>query len=112
MSDFLARIEKLSPKRLALLAYELQTRLERAERDAERAASEKSEPIAVVGVGCRFPGAPSPEAYWKLLTEGGDAVREVPADRWDIDAYYDPDPDAPGKMSTRWGGFVEQVDRL
>ncbi len=71
------------------------------------------EPIAVIGMGCRFPGgADSPEAYWRLLREGVDAVSEVPADRWDVDAYYDPDPEAPGKTCSRWGAFLREVDRF
>jgi acyl transferase domain-containing protein/acyl-CoA synthetase (AMP-forming)/AMP-acid ligase II/alpha-beta hydrolase superfamily lysophospholipase/acyl carrier protein len=70
-----------------------------------------AEPIAIVGIGCRFPGnAGAPETYWRLLASGVDAISEVPPDRWDIDAYYDPDPDAPSKMSTRWGGFLNGVD--
>lgn len=68
--------------------------------------------IAIIGMGCRYPGATDPEAFWHLLQTGGDAIREVPRDRWDIDAYYDPEPGTPGKMSTRWGGFLEQVDRF
>ena len=106
MSDFLKRIAQLSPQRLALLAAELQSKLENAER-------EKSAPIAVVGMSCRFPGgANNPEAYWEMLRAGVDAVTEVPASRWDIDAYYDPDLDAPGKMNTRWGGFLADVDQF
>ncbi len=71
----------------------------------------QAEPIAVVGMGCRFPGdADGPEAFWRLLSQGVDAVREVPQDRWNIDDYYDPDPTAPGKMNTRWGGFLKRVD--
>ena len=69
-----------------------------------------SEPVAVVGLACRFPGAPDSEAFWQLLDQGVDAIGEVPAERWNIDAYYDPDPDKPGKMSTRYGGFLPQVD--
>ncbi len=106
MSDFLQRISQLSPKRLALLAMELQAKLERVEQ-------EQQEPIAVIGMGCRFPGgANDAESYWRLLRDGVDAIREVPADRWDINAYYDPDPDAPGKMNTRFGGFLDQVDHF
>ncbi|MEP6915116.1 MAG: type I polyketide synthase, partial [Acidobacteriota bacterium] len=72
----------------------------------------RSEPIAIVGIGCRFPGGDGPDAYWALLRDGVDAVAEVPADRWDIDAYYDADPDAPGKMNTRFGAFVAGIDRF
>jgi acyl transferase domain-containing protein/NADPH:quinone reductase-like Zn-dependent oxidoreductase/acyl carrier protein len=77
---------------------------------AERSAA--TEPVAIIGLSCRFPGAPNAEAFWRLLTQGVDAIREVPADRWDIDALYAPDATAPGMMSTRWGGFLEQVDRF
>jgi myxalamid-type polyketide synthase MxaB len=76
----------------------------------ERAESARSEPVAVIGMGCRFPGAPDPAAFWELLRRGGDAISEVPGDRWDVDAYYDPDPGKPGKMYTRWGGFLKEVD--
>jgi len=68
------------------------------------------EPIAIVGMGCRFPGAESPRAFWRLLRGGEDSIREVPADRWNGDSFYDRDPAAPGKMSTRWGGFLKQID--
>ncbi len=71
-------------------------------------------PIAVVGLSCRFPGAPTPEAFWQLLSGGIDAITEVPAERWDANRYYSPGEDgpAPGKMSTRWGGFVEGVEQF
>ncbi len=70
----------------------------------------QSEPIAVVGLGCRFPGnADGPEAFWRLLSQGADAVREVPPERWNIDDYYDADIAAPGKMNTRCGGFLDRV---
>lgn len=68
------------------------------------------EPVAVIGIGCRFPGANSPKAFWELLARGDDAIREVPADRWDVDALYDPDAAKAGKMTTRWGGFLDEVD--
>ncbi len=103
MSDFYDRISGLAPRRLALLAVELHDELE-AERGRGR------EPLAVVGLGCRFPGAPGPAAYWRLLDEGREAIREVPADRWDVDAWYDPDPDAPGRIAARSGGFLDRVD--
>ncbi len=77
--------------------------------------SGSSEPIAIVGLACRFPGAPDADAYWRLVSGGVDAIREVPADRWDNAALFDPgDPEnaAPGKMNSRHGGFLDQVDRF
>ena len=68
------------------------------------------EPIAVVGLACRFPGAPDPRAFWRLLCEGVDATRTVPADRWDAEAWYDPDPQRPGTINTRRGAFLDRVD--
>ena len=73
---------------------------------------EPIEPIAIVGIGCRFPQADSPESFWDLLCNGREAIAEIPKERWDIDAFYDPKPDAPGKMSSRWGGFLDQVDEF
>ncbi|MFY2860417.1 SDR family NAD(P)-dependent oxidoreductase, partial [Mycobacterium sp. THU-M104] len=68
------------------------------------------EPIAIVAVACRFPGAPDPEAFWEELAGAVDAIREIPEDRFDVDEYYDPDPEAPGKIYTRYGGYLEGVD--
>jgi acyl transferase domain-containing protein/acyl carrier protein len=73
----------------------------------------RTEPIAIIGMGCRFPGgAENPASFWQRLHEGVDAITEVPADRWNIDDYYDPDPNSPGKMYTRHGGFLDHVDRF
>jgi myxalamid-type polyketide synthase MxaC len=72
-----------------------------------------TEPIAIVGLGCRFPGgADSPDAFWRLLRDGVDAISEVPADRWDVDAYHDPDPEGSGKMASRYGAFLDAVDQF
>ena len=68
------------------------------------------EPIAIIAVSCRFPGAPNPEAFWDLLSGGINAIREVPEDRFDIDEFYDADPDTAGKTYTRFGGFLEGID--
>lgn len=103
MSDFLERISSLSPKRLALLALELHDKLEAATARAQ-------EPVAIIGLACRFPGgSDDPDAFWNLLREGRDAIGEVPVDRWDIDAWFDPDPDRPAHMSVRNGGFLRDV---
>lgn len=69
-----------------------------------------AQPIAVVGIGCRVPGAEGPEDFWQLLIDGVDAVGEVPANRWNADAFYDPDTSTPGRMNTRWGGFLDDVE--
>lgn len=72
-----------------------------------------NEPIALIGIGCRYPGdAAGPEAFWKLLAEGVDAITEVPGDRWSIAKYYHPDPGLPGKTNSRWGGFLEKFDQF
>lgn len=69
------------------------------------------EPIAVVGMSCRLPGGVNnPADYWSLLREGRSGIREIPADRWDVDAFYDPDPDADGKAYTKHGGFMDSID--
>ncbi|MCA3804209.1 polyketide synthase, partial [Burkholderia sp.] len=85
------------------------------QRRAEIAAlrSDRNEPIAIIGMACRFPGrSDTPDAFWQLLDNARDAVTEVPGERWDIDRYYDPDPSAPGKMATRHGAFLERVDQF
>ncbi|HEV2148294.1 MAG TPA: polyketide synthase, partial [Longimicrobiaceae bacterium] len=87
--------------------------IQRLRARAEAAERAAAEPIAIVGMGCRFPGgADSPAAFWRLLRDGVDAVTEVPPDRWDADAHYDPDPDAPGKSVSRWGSFLDGIDRF
>ena len=82
---------------------EMRSRMESLERS-------RRQPVAVVGMGCRFPGGENPAAFWRLLRNGGDAVTETPRDRWDTEAYYDPDPEAAGKMYSRSGGFLDRVD--
>ena len=98
-------VTSLSATKRALLALRaLQSKLNTLEQV-------KTEPIAIIGMGCRFPGnAETPAAFWELLQNGGDAITEVPQDRWDLDRYYDPNPEAKGKIYTRYGGFLQQVD--
>lgn len=93
----------------ALNAALEELRQRRAEIQELRA--ERNEPVAVIGMGCRFPGnSDTPHAFWNLLQSGHDAVTEVPRARWDIERYYDPDPAKPGKMATRFGAFLSDVD--
>ncbi len=84
------------------------------EARAKLAAAERAnnEPIAVIGMGCRFPGAENPAALWALLRRGGEAISEVPATRWDADTYYEPVVEYGDTMNTRWGGFLDQVDQF
>ncbi|MES2948752.1 MAG: type I polyketide synthase [Pseudomonadota bacterium] len=81
-------------------------------RDGPKSA-DAAEPIAIVGMGCRFPGAESVEAFWRLLDAGVDAIGDIPASRWDAAAYYEEGaaPSA-GKMNTRWGGFIDGADEF
>jgi acyl transferase domain-containing protein/surfactin synthase thioesterase subunit len=81
-------------------------------RPAPAPSSEGLEPIAIIGMDCRLPGGDSPERFWEVLQGGVDATSEVPADRWNIAHYYDPSPDAPGKMYVYRGGFLKDVDRF
>jgi acyl transferase domain-containing protein/surfactin synthase thioesterase subunit/NAD(P)-dependent dehydrogenase (short-subunit alcohol dehydrogenase family) len=68
------------------------------------------EPLAVVGVGCRFPGgATSPTEFWKILADGIDCIEDVPADRWNADVFHDPDPAKAGRIKSRQGGFIKGI---
>ena len=86
MKTTFSRVSGMTPDQRA----ELTDRFDKASRISS------AEPVAVVGIGCRFPGdVVWPEAYWEFLANGVDAITEVPSDRWDADAFYDPDPSAP-----------------
>lgn len=104
MSDRFELGEDLSPTKRALLALkQMQSKLEALEKA-------KNEPIAIVGIGCRFPPlCDRPEDFWQLLIEGKSGISEVRCDRWDIDAYYNDDANTPGKMYSRYGGFVPHL---
>jgi thioester reductase-like protein len=106
MKSLSDRIAGISPVKLALMVRQL-----RSEGDGVELLN--AEPIAVIGIGCRFPGgATDPESYWKLLRDGVDAITEAPRDRWNADDTYDRDPEVPGKMYVRHGGFVNAIDQF
>src|SRR5262249_13137543 len=98
---------QLTPLKRAFLALEdAQARLASMERAAR-------EPIAVIGVGCRVPGGGnSPANFWRLMRDGVDAIGPVPAGRWAANALYDPDPEVPGRVATRSGGFLDTIDQF
>ena len=100
-------LDELSPLKRAIVEIrDLKARVAAAER-------REHEPIAVVGLGLRYPGgAHDAASFWELLCDGVDAIREVPADRWSNDEMYDADPDTPGTVSSRWGGFLDDLDRF
>ncbi|WP_254174385.1 type I polyketide synthase [Planktothrix pseudagardhii] len=98
--------QPLSSQQLLELLEQVHNKLEAVER-------EKTEPIAIIGVGCRFPGnVNDPASFWQLLRKGVDAVTEIPSDRWDIEAFYDPDPKTPLKAYTKQGSFLQQIDQF
>ncbi len=102
-----ATTTELTPLQQAVIALQAQ-RARIAELEQAGSA-----PIAVVGIGCRYPAdGVSPAALWEALREGRDGSREVPPDRWDIDEVYDPVPGRPGKMYVRKGCFIDEVDRF
>jgi polyene macrolide polyketide synthase/mycolactone side chain polyketide synthase len=120
--ELLSRLERALPGRAlpssilfnhpnveALAAY-LSGEPSATSSEHRESSAPSKEPIAVVGMACRFPGgARDPDAFWRCLHEGVDAIGEVPANRWDVDRWYDPAPQKPGKMCTRWGGFLEDI---
>jgi acyl transferase domain-containing protein/acyl carrier protein len=72
-----------------------------------------NKPLAIVGIGCHFPGgAHTPDLYWELMRSGTDATRDVPETRWNADKYHDPNPKKVGKMVTRRGGFLSEIDQF
>jgi len=74
---------------------------------------EALEPLALVGIGCRFPGSiVDPESFWSLLIEGKSAVTEIPQNRWDANRHFSEEIEAKGKMVTKWGGFVDQLEEF
>ncbi|MFE2042418.1 type I polyketide synthase, partial [Streptomyces sp. NPDC059477] len=87
------------------------TELERSRRRVRELEERDHEPVAIIGMGCRYPGGVrTPEDLWRVVAEGVDVVTEFPTDRgWDVEALYDPEPGAPGKSYVRHGGFLHDA---
>ncbi|HVR07031.1 MAG TPA: polyketide synthase, partial [Thermoanaerobaculia bacterium] len=106
MSESTSPVERLSPLQRATVA------LKQARQRLDALEAARREPLAIVGMACRFPGAGDPQAFWTLLRDGVDAITETPAERWDVAAHFDPTPGAAGKMHTTSGGFLPAIDRF
>ena len=100
MTDLGERLAGLTPAKRQLLEQRL------------RSEARVAEPIAIVGMACRFPGAADLDAFWHLIRDGVDATGPIPSSRWDVDALFDPTGEQPGKMSVRWAGLVDDVDKF
>ena len=68
--------------------------------------------VAVIGIACRFPGASNYNQFWENLVQGTNSITEIPTERWDWEKFYSPDPEAINKTITKWGGFVDDIDKL
>ena len=80
---------------------------------SEQVETKQKEPIAIVGIGCKFPGdANSPNEFWDALKEGRNGVIDVPNDRWKLETYYDPNPDTAGKIKAKKGGFIKDMTQF
>lgn len=100
MTSMSERLANLTPEKLALL------------KKAMGSSQGISEPIAVVGMGCRFAGVANVDEYWHVITESIDKTGEIPKSRWDLDEFFDAKGGTPGKMTTRWGGFLNDIDQF
>ena len=98
MNDLSQRLQNLSPAKQEMLRRKL-----------AGGASVVKEPIAIVGMACRFPNADNLQQYWDLIRRGGNATREIPNDRFPVDHLYDSDYDAPGKMVSKWACLLETL---
>ena len=105
MSDLSERLAGLSPAQRKLLERRL------AQRQGDE-QSGRPEPIAIVGMACRFPAAPDLAAFWRLIHLGRDGVVEIPTSRWDLDEFYDPTGEQPGKISVRRAALLDDIEQF
>ncbi|HEX3599214.1 MAG TPA: SDR family NAD(P)-dependent oxidoreductase, partial [Lacipirellulaceae bacterium] len=103
MSELAARVAGLSPAQRKLLEQRLK---------GQPAAPPMAGGIAIIGMACRFPGAPDLESFWQLISARRSAASEVPADRWSVDAFFDATGEIPGRTSIRWGAFIDNPDQF
>ena len=80
--------------------------------DSGFSAAELENGIAIIGMACRFPGANDYNQYWQNLELGVNSISEIPPQRWDVEKYYSPNPEAPNKSISKWAGLIEGVDQF
>lgn len=98
---------KASPTRSRFSSKSAQVKISRVKNQTVP----QEDDIAVIGMACRFPGGVNnPEEFWYVMKNGIDAISEIPANRWDLDRYFDPDHKKPRRISSKYGGFLDQVD--
>lgn len=113
IADFLFKLLDLGGDRRPTLLAAASKSPSASKLAQKRRELQSNEPIAVVGMSCRFPGGvSSPEDYWKLLIDERDAISEIPKSRFDIESYYDPNPSVLGKTYLRRGGFIENISEF
>ena len=105
MSDLSERLAGLSPAQRKLL----EQRLAQQQGDEQ---SNRPEPIAIVGLACRFPAAPNLAAFWQLIHHGLDGVVDIPASRWNLEEFYDPTGEQPGKISVRQAALLNDIEEF
>lgn len=81
-------------------------------KEVEKEAGASEDGIAIIGMSCRFPGASNLNEFWELLVSSHDPIQVVPPDRWNVEEYYSPDANAPGNISSRYGGFIPSIDKF
>ncbi|NNK73173.1 MAG: SDR family NAD(P)-dependent oxidoreductase, partial [Flavobacteriaceae bacterium] len=115
LEDFLGR--RLSPTlaydypNIAMLTEHL-SEVDSSDKDLKQSFRKVNEPMAIIGMGCRFPGANNTDAFWDLLKNGEDRISQIPINRWQKESFYNPDPSIPGKSVSNWGGFMEGIDQF
>ena len=99
------RLAALSPAKLELLQRQLR-------KQQVQQPPPHQDPVAIIGMACSFPGAPSVDDYWQLIHEGRNETQVVPNDRWPVDALYDPNPEQPGRASAKWACLINDIDHF
>ncbi|MBO3463553.1 type I polyketide synthase [Aetokthonos hydrillicola] len=86
--------------------------LEQVNNKLEAVDRETTEPIAIIGIACRFPGAKDYDEFWQNLEQGINSISEIPAQRWDVEKYYSANPETPNKTISKWSGLIEDIDKF